>query len=148
MTATQPRRIRYVLAFSSEARQAAKIAVIVNTRDSPDIRSERLSTLCFKRVKSQPSFFAPFRPLFCPLWQCRRRIPSEACSDSIANACGHRWIPETENSPNCPSKACRSMLWNKGGVDGRTRESRIKAGRSCSTAVRKAQWCVITNSLE
>jgi hypothetical protein len=25
---------------------------------------------------------------------------------------------------------CRSTLWNKGGVDGRTREARIKAGRS------------------
>jgi hypothetical protein len=38
------------------------------------------------------------------------------------------WIPETENPPNCPSKKCRSTLWNKGEVDGRTREARIKAG--------------------
>jgi hypothetical protein len=37
---------------------------------------------------------------------------------------------ETENLSNCPSKKCRSTLWNKGGVDGRTREARIKAGRS------------------
>jgi hypothetical protein len=28
-------------------------------------------------------------------------------------------------------------LWNKGGVDGRTREARIKAGRSRRTAIRK-----------
>ena len=48
-----------------------------------------------------------------------------------------RWIPETENPPNCPSKKCRSTLWNKGGVDGRTREARIKAGRSHKTATRK-----------
>jgi uncharacterized OB-fold protein len=53
--------------------------------------------------------------------------------------CGHRWIPETEVPPNCPSKKCRSTLWNKGGVDGRTREARIKTGRSRKTAAKKAQ---------
>ena len=41
-----------------------------------------------------------------------------------------RWITETENPPNCTSKKCRSMLWNKGGVDVRTREARIKVGHS------------------
>jgi len=46
------------------------------------------------------------------------------------DVCGHRWIPENEEPPNCPSKKCRSTLWNKGGLDGRTREARIKAGRS------------------
>jgi len=46
------------------------------------------------------------------------------------DVCGHRWIPETENPPNCPSKKCRSTLWNKGGIDGRTREARIRTGRS------------------
>jgi hypothetical protein len=49
---------------------------------------------------------------------------------AVCDVCGHRWIPETENPPNCPSKKCRSTLWNKGGVDGRTREARIKVGRS------------------
>lgn len=49
---------------------------------------------------------------------------------AVCDVCGHKWIPETENPPNCPSKKCRSTLWNKGGVDGRTREARIKTGRS------------------
>ena len=53
---------------------------------------------------------------------------------AVCDVCGHRWIPETENPPNCPSKACRSTLWNKRGVDGRTREARIKVGRSRRTA--------------
>ena len=56
---------------------------------------------------------------------------------AVCDVCGHRWIPETENPPNFPSKKCRSTLWNKGGVDGRTREARIKAGRSHKTATRK-----------
>jgi hypothetical protein len=46
-------------------------------------------------------------------------------------------IPETENPPNCPSKKCRSTLWNKGGIDGRTREARIKTGRSRRTTAKK-----------
>jgi hypothetical protein len=56
---------------------------------------------------------------------------------AVCDVCGHRWIPETENPPNCPSKKCRSTLWDKGGVDGRTREARIKAGRSRRTTVKK-----------
>ena len=56
---------------------------------------------------------------------------------AVCDVCGHRWIPETENPPNCPSKKCRSTLWNKGGVDGRTREARIKTGRSRKTAIKK-----------
>jgi hypothetical protein len=46
-------------------------------------------------------------------------------------------VPETENPPNCPSKKCRSTLWNKGGVDGRTRAARIKVGRSRRTRASK-----------
>jgi len=42
------------------------------------------------------------------------------------HVCGHRWIPK-----------CRSTLWDKGGIDGRTREAQIKAGRSRKTAARK-----------
>ncbi len=49
---------------------------------------------------------------------------------AVCDECGHRWIPEVENPTNCPSKKCRSMLWNKDGIDGRTKEARIKAGRS------------------
>ena len=56
---------------------------------------------------------------------------------AVCDVCGHRWIPETENPPNCPSKKCRSTLWNKGGVDGRTRAARIKKGRSRRAAVKK-----------
>jgi hypothetical protein len=58
---------------------------------------------------------------------------------AVCDVCGHKWIPETENPRNCPQKECRSMLWNKGGVDGRTREARIKAGRSRSTTTKKHQ---------
>ena len=42
------------------------------------------------------------------------------------DVCGHRWIPEVDNPPLCPKKNCRSTLWNRGGVDGRTREARKK----------------------
>ena len=49
---------------------------------------------------------------------------------AVCDVCGHKRILETENPLNCPSKKCRSTLWNKGGVDGRTREARIRAGRS------------------
>jgi hypothetical protein len=62
----------------------------------------------------------------------RKGIPSEACSARLQTPPG-RWIPETENPPNCRSKKCRSTLWDKDGVDGRTKEARIKAGRSRST---------------
>jgi hypothetical protein len=58
--------------------------------------------------------------------------------DRVCDVCGHKWIPQTENPKNCPYKKCRSMLWNKGGVDGRTREARIKAGRSRRTTAPKA----------
>ena len=66
--------------------------------------------------------------------------------EAVCFWCGHQYrggeynreaesaqIPETENPTNCPSKKCRSTLWNKGGVDGRTREARIKTGRSGRT---------------
>ena len=32
---------------------------------------------------------------------------------------------------------CRSTLWNKGGIDGRTREARIKVMRSSRTTAKK-----------
>jgi hypothetical protein len=49
---------------------------------------------------------------------------------AVCDVCGHQWIPEVANPPLCPRKSCRSTLWNKGGVDGRTKEARKKkAGR-------------------
>jgi hypothetical protein len=46
-------------------------------------------TQCFKKVKTSPSFFASFRPLFRLVGHGSPGIPSEACSDSLANASGH-----------------------------------------------------------
>jgi hypothetical protein len=45
---------------------------------------------------------------------------------AVCDVCGHRWIPEVEHPPLCPRKACRSTLWNKGGVDGRTKAAKKK----------------------
>jgi hypothetical protein len=44
----------------------------------------------------------------------------------VCDVCGHRWIPEVEDPPLCPRKACRSTLWNKHGVDGRTKAAKKK----------------------
>lgn len=52
---------------------------------------------------------------------------------TVCDVSGHMWLPEIHISPNCPSNACRLTLWDKGGVDGRTREARIKTGRSRRT---------------
>ena len=49
---------------------------------------------------------------------------------AVCDVCGHVWIPSVEHPKLCASKQCRSTLWDKGGVDGRTKESRIKTGRS------------------
>lgn len=60
---------------------------------------------------------------------------------AVCDVCGHRWIPEIEDPPLCPRKACRSTLWNKGGLDGRTKEAKEKAakkiGRGAGTKLRK-----------
>ena len=56
---------------------------------------------------------------------------------AVCDVCGHLWIPETQNPSNCPSKKCRSTLWDKGGVDGRTRLARIKTGRSRRNTAKK-----------
>ena len=42
------------------------------------------------------------------------------------DVCGHVWIPSVPNPKLCASKKCRSTLWDKGGVDGRTREAKKK----------------------
>ena len=47
--------------------------------------------------------------------------------------CSYVWLPQVKVPTLCANKKCRSTLWNKGGVDGRTREARIKAGRSRKT---------------
>jgi hypothetical protein len=44
----------------------------------------------------------------------------------VCDVCGHRWIPEVEDPPLCPRKACRSTLWNKSGIDGRTKAAKKK----------------------
>ena len=49
---------------------------------------------------------------------------------AVCDVCGYVWLPQTQNPPYCPSKEWRSLLWNKGGVDGRTRAARSKTGRS------------------
>jgi hypothetical protein len=48
----------------------------------------------------------------------------------VCDVCGHRWIPEVEDPPLCPRKACRSTLWNRGGVDGRTKAAKQKVGHT------------------
>ena len=52
---------------------------------------------------------------------------------AVCDVCGYVWLPQTQNPPYCPSKECRSLLWDKGGIDGRSREARIKVGRSRKT---------------
>jgi len=49
---------------------------------------------------------------------------------AVCDVCGHRWIPEVEDPPLCPRKSCRSTLWDKNGVDGRTKAAREKAGKA------------------
>ena len=49
---------------------------------------------------------------------------------AVCDICGHCWLPEVANPPICANKACRSRKWNTGGIDQRTREARIKTGRS------------------
>jgi hypothetical protein len=44
----------------------------------------------------------------------------------VCDVCGHRWIPEVEDPPLCPRKACRSTLWNKSGIDGQTKAAKKK----------------------
>jgi hypothetical protein len=48
---------------------------------------------------------------------------------AVCDVCGHVWIPSVEHPKLCASKKCRSTLWDKGGVDGRTKEAKAKAGR-------------------
>jgi hypothetical protein len=45
---------------------------------------------------------------------------------AVCDVCGHVWIPSVESPTLCASKKCRSTLWDKGGLDGRTREARSK----------------------
>ena len=48
---------------------------------------------------------------------------------AVCDVCGHVWIPSVEHPTLCASKKCRSTLWDRGGVDGRTKEARSKKGR-------------------
>jgi hypothetical protein len=58
---------------------------------------------------------------------------------AVCDVCGHRWIPEVENPPLCPKKDCRSTLWNKGGVDGRTKTARRERVKKSGTASKMTQ---------
>jgi hypothetical protein len=66
---------------------------------------------------------------------------SNAVAESQFNPTVRQFFPsdigEEESAPrrqrHSPSRKCRSTLWNKSRVDGRTREGRIKAGRSRKT---------------
>lgn len=49
---------------------------------------------------------------------------------AVCDVCGHVWIPSVERPKLCASKQCRSTLWDKGGVDGRTKEARVKKKRT------------------
>src|ERR1035437_6337400 len=52
---------------------------------------------------------------------------------AVCDVCGHVWIPSVEHPKLCASKQCRSTLWDKGGVDGRTREAKSKGKRGQRT---------------
>jgi hypothetical protein len=56
---------------------------------------------------------------------------------AVCDVCGHCWIPQVEHPPLCASSKCRSTLWNRGGLDGRTREARAKTGRSKKLKLKK-----------
>jgi hypothetical protein len=45
---------------------------------------------------------------------------------AVCDVCGHTWVPLVPNPPLCPKKDCRSTLWNKGGIDGRTKRAKTK----------------------
>ena len=53
---------------------------------------------------------------------------------AVCDVCGHVWIPSVPNPKLCASKKCRSTLWDKGGVDGRTREAKKKVGHTTGIA--------------
>lgn len=57
---------------------------------------------------------------------------------AVCDVCGHTWIPSVAHPALCASKKCRSTLWDRGGVDGRTREARVKAKRGKRTPKQKA----------
>ena len=52
---------------------------------------------------------------------------------AVCDVCGHVWIPSVEHPTLCASKQCRSTLWDRGGLDGRTREARGKKKRGQRT---------------
>jgi hypothetical protein len=56
---------------------------------------------------------------------------------AFCDVCGHEWIAQVENPTICGSKKCRSTLWNKGGIDGRTKEARNGGGHSKKVARQK-----------
>jgi hypothetical protein len=53
---------------------------------------------------------------------------------AVCDVCGNQWLPLVENPTICASKKCRSRLWNRGGIDGRTKEAKAKRGKKTRTA--------------
>jgi hypothetical protein len=53
---------------------------------------------------------------------------------AVCDVCGFAWLPKVPNPKLCASKKCRSTLWDKGGVDGRTKEARGKKKRGQRTS--------------
>jgi hypothetical protein len=43
--------------------------------------------------------------VLCAMW-----VTAKIC---VCDRCGHRWIPEVANPVRCPSRDCRSVLWNR-----------------------------------
>jgi hypothetical protein len=42
------------------------------------------------------------------------------------DVCGFERLTRKKNPKQCASQKCRSALWNSGGLDGRTKEARLK----------------------
>ena len=57
---------------------------------------------------------------------------------AVCDVCGHTWIPQVEHPALCASSKCRSTLWDRGGLDGRTREAKAKTGRGRKSSPKKA----------
>jgi hypothetical protein len=55
---------------------------------------------------------------------------------AVCDVCGFAWLPQVPYPKLCASKKCRSTLWDKGGIDGRTREARGKKRRGQRTQKR------------
>jgi rubrerythrin len=47
----------------------------------------------------------------------------------VCDVCGHRWLPEREGLPKqCPSRKCRSAMWNGAKQRGRPKKETMEEG--------------------